>query len=579
MVVHQMAIHRIFILFFSLLIVVTATPVAAKVTATIDRTSIVADETLTLTISKDGSSFFTDPDLKPLHNDFNVLGQNQQSSTQIINGSASSSVVWKITLAPRRTGKLEIPQLAVGKEKTNSLKVQVSAEAQAKTSADDAPVFIETDVSEHSVFVQSQVIFTLRIYWAINVQIVDPGEPNAADALIEKLDDTTFEKIIDGTPYRVFERKYALFPQKSGVLNIPQMTIQVNVLSGRSRRNFFDPLGTGETVKLRSEAEEVEVREKPQEYPAGAVWLPSAGLTITEKWSQDSQNLKVGESATLSLKVTADGLMGEQLPPLELEEPDGLKLYQGKAEVANLNISTGIIGTRKESIALIPTHSGEVELPEIRIPWWDIDNQKVEYAVIPARTLVIQGTGKQPETQPPAPAQDTGTQIVPVTPAVEPPAAQERPILWVVLCLVFAAAWLITLVLLLKTRRQMKVGPGGAINADKEQSMKERKAFKSFVAACEANEPGLARASVMTWARAFWPKENIQIYADIERVVFDPGLTSLLNEIDSALYSHGQSPGSWQGAPLLEQVKKVRSDKGITRKKEEQQGGLQKLYK
>ena len=571
--------NRIFIIILSLLMIVCCTSTAvAAVVATVDRASIVVDETLTLTITKDGSSFFTDPDLDPLQKNFKVLGQSQQSSTQIINGTATSTVAWEIILAPRRTGKLEIPPLSVGKEKTNSLAVLVSAEAQAKTSADNASIFIETEVDEQSVFVQSQVVYTLRIYWAIDVQIMEPGVPNVTDALIEKLNDATFEKVVDGKPYKVFERKYAIFPQKSGILKIPQMILQVNIPSRHSRRNRFDPFGSkGEMLKLRSESVEVTVREKPQEYPAAAVWLPSAGLIIKEEWSQSPQNLKVGESATLSLSVIADGLMAEQLPPIELVEPDGVKLYQGKAEVENLTISTGIIGTRKESIALIPTRSGEVELPEIRIPWWDKMTRKVEYAVVPAKKLLVQGTVKEPEAKSSDVVQDNNAQVAPVAPVVQQPVDQTKLTVLIILCAVFASAWLVTLCLLLYTRRQMnEIAPGQERNSEKERAIKEREAFNSLASACKSNDPVKVRASVMSWARAFWPNESIQTYADIERVVSDSDLIPLLNEIDSALYSHEKPPVDWQGNRLFEQVKKVRAGRERTKN---DKSSLHSLYK
>lgn len=579
MVARQMKITRIIVLVLCLLAVFCATTAVAKVAATIDRASLAVDETLTLTISSDSSSLFTDdPDLEPLQKDFKVLGQSQQSSTQIINGSSSSSVSWVITLAPRRAGRLEIPPLSVGKEKTAALNVQVNADAPPKTSDDKVPIFIETAVDEQSVLVQSQLIYTLRVYWATDMQIIDPDAPKVADALVQKLDDTTFAKVINGKSYRVFERKYAIFPQKSGVLEIPQMIIQVNIPSQTSRRNFFDPFGSrGEIVKFRSEGERITVKEKPSEYPASAVWLPSAGLIIKDEWSQDPRQLKVGESVTRSLTITADGLMAEQLPPIELVEPEGVKLYQGKAEVENLTTSAGLVGTRKESIALIPTRPGEIEMPEIRIPWWDKQNRKIEYAVIPAKKITVQGTVAAPETKPLEAVQDNNAETASMKPMVQQPAWQTRQMVLIVLCAVFAVGWLVTLWLLLFTRRQMNELTHLRMKKNEdERVMKEREAHTRFVQACKANDPVQARAAVMSWARAFRPGEKIQTFDDIARILPDSELMSLLHEIDRSLFSRGESLDQWQGKKLLEKVEKVRKERGEKKKDRE---ALQKLYK
>lgn len=579
MVAHQMNRKRIIIPVLSLLLIIGASTAGAKVVATVDRTGIVVDETLNLTITMEGSSFFTDPDLEPLQKDFEVLGQSQQSRTRIINGTASSSVSWTVTLAPRRTGTLEIPPLSVGRDKTAPLAVQVSAAATPKTRGDNVPIFIETEVDEHSVFVQSQLIYTLRVYWATEIQIIDPEAPNIADALIRQLDDATFEKVVDGSTYRVFERKYAIFPQKSGVMEIPQMIVQLNIPSRTSRRNLFDPFGSrGEIIKLRSEGEQVTVKEKPPEYPVSAVWLPSAGLIIKDEWSQSPTELNVGESATLSLSIIADGLMAEQLPPVDLVEPEGMKLYQGKAEVENIATAAGVVGTRKESIALIPTRPGEMELPEIRIPWWDRKNRKVEYAVIPPIRLTVRGTESRPERVASADVREKTGQVDPAAPALQQPLPRtglDKAV--IVLCIVLAAAWLITLCLLFHARRQLKEhSPFRMKNPEDEKNLKEREAFAAVAGACKANDAAEARAAIMSWAQAFRPNEKIRTFADIIRTVADSELVPLLREIDSALYSQGQSVVQWQGAKLLQEIARIRKGRGKKRNRPEL---LQQLYK
>ncbi len=565
-----------FLLF--LLMIAWSQTALAKVTATVDRAKIVVDETLTLTITRDKSSFFTDPDLAPLHKDFKVLGQSQQSSTQIMNGTARSTVSWHITLAPKRAGTLTIPPLTVGREKTDSLSIQVSAEAQAKTRADNAPIFIETEIDAQSVFVQSQLVYTLRVYGAVNMQIIDPGDPDVADTLVEKLDDATFDKIIDGAGYRVFERKYALFPQKSGVLEIPQMVIQVQVPSRRSRRSFFDPFGSqGEILKFRSTSHEVEVREKPDAYPAAALWLPASGFIVKEQWVQDPQNLQVGESATLNLSIVAEGLTGGQLPPIELVEPDGMKVYQGKAEVDTITTATGVVGTRKESIALIPTRPGEVEIPGIRIPWWDTEKEKVEYAVIPAKKLVVHGEVRQPEQTARQDTRQTGARADQEIQKAQPPATQARPLAWIVLAAVLAAAWLLTLFLLVQTRGRLRaLSHAREENSGKDRAVQERAAFKELGRACRAGDPAGARGAVLSWARAFLPDRDIQTLGDIIRIFPDKELATLFHEIDAALYGAGESPRQWQGERLLAQVEEVR---GEHRTKKKDKEGLQKLYR
>lgn len=531
--------------------------VLAQLSATVDRNQIALDETLNLTISKDGSSAISPTDLQPLAKDFKILGRSQSSNTQIVNGSMSSSSTLNLVLAPKRAGVLEIPSLLIDKEKTAPLTVKVVTQAQPQTRADNAPLYLETEVSERTVFVQAQVIFTLRIFWAVEASINEPADPQLKEALLERLNDATYNKVIDGRSYKVFERKYAIFPQQSGVLEIPQIVVQASVPDRQGHRgNLYDFFGNrGQEVKLRSESATVTVREKPPAYPAGAEWLPTDKLSIVEEWSREPGELRVGESATITITMAAQGLLGAQLPPVALPDTEGVKLYQGKAEVRNPATAEGITGIRKESIALIPIRAGSVVLPEIRMPWWNIKKQQVEYAVVPARQLVVKAdpaaTGAAGSFTPPAPAPSS---------SIGP--ARQRPEINKTLAALggfLTLAWLLTLFLLLRTRRQLaNLRAGAQPERQAAVDLKEKEAFGKFGRACRSNDPVRARTAVIAWAKAFRPEERVRSGADLERLFPDSKLGALLAEIDNLLYSPGKAAADWHGKNLFDTVEQLR---------------------
>jgi len=550
----------------------------AQVTARVDRNSMVIDETLTLTISKNGTSFFSDPDLEPLTRDFRVLGQSQSSNTQIINGSASSSVKWHVSLSPRYTGKLDILPISVGKEKTNPLSIQVREARQPTTNAESAPIYIETETDADSVYVQSQVILSLRLFSAVEARIVDPADPEIEDALVKRLEDASFEKLINGKAFKVFERKYVIFPQKSGTLEIPPLVVDVILPSRQRTRSFFEQLSTrGENVKLRSKVKEITVLEKLSEYPAAAIWLPTSQLIIDDKWNTNSQELNVGESTTITISLAAGGLMGEQLPPVEFHESNGLKLYQGKAEVENIITANGINGIRRESIALIPTQAGTFELPEIRIPWWNKTLKKIEYAVIPAKQLVVKGSSagttlKENDniivTDYSQKAKDNSS----LQPLQQPQAK-----VWMILCSILAIGWLITLYFLILTRRQISLpGNDRQYEMPEDYILKEKEAFLALSRSCKENKPLAARNDIISWVRAFNPEAKIQTFSDVEKVHSDPDFVMQLKELDRLLYDFAESSDSWQGCKLFEQVNTLRRMRKTTPKEKIL---LERLYK
>lgn len=567
--------HRVFLCL--LLITLLPTVALSGVKATIDRNEMVIDETLSLSLVKDGTSLFTGPDLKPLEKDFKVIGQSTRSSSQIINGSTTSSTQWDITLAPLRTGKLEIPSIEIGKDKTNPLTILVNKADQPKTKADNAPIFIETDVNTQSTYVQSQIIVSLRIYWAMESRINEPTDPDIPDALIKRLGDSTFDKRINGRRYKVFERKYAIFPQKSGSMEIPPFVIDVQVPSRNRSANFYDPFGTRmENIKLRSESETIQIQEKPASYPDSAVWLPASMVNVREQWSNSYKNLKVGESTTITISLVADGLMGEQLPPIELHETQGLKYYQGKAEVDNTEANDGIIGTRKESIALIPIQAGEYELPEIRIPWWNIKTEKIEYAHIPAKKITVTESpaNNLVKQTPEAPGLQQGEKEN----ALATLQQQTNQTFWIITCSVLGAGWLLTLYLLINTHRKINIQRNEIKQKQLEEALlKEKQAFNKLCRACRKNEPGKARKALVTWINTLHPHTNIQTLSDIEQAAPDSDILAQMHQLDRTLYDPNNSSENWNGKDLLELIKKIRAEK--TEKTKNKRNQLEELYK
>lgn len=557
-----------------------ASAALARLSATVDRNQLALDETVNLTITKDGISSIDSADLQPLAQDFQILGQSQSTNAQYLNGSMSSSFTMNLVLAPRRAGNLQIPALTIGKEKTLPLPVKVVTQAQPKTRADNTPLYIETEVSAKTVPVQAQLIYTLRIFWAVEASINEPADPQLQDAQVERLTDATFDKVVDGRSYKVFERKYAIFPQKSGVLTIPQLVVKATVPDRQQRHSglygFFGT--TGKEVKLRSEAATITVMAKVAEYPAGAEWLPTAKLSVAEDWSQEPEQLQVGESATITIAMAAQGLQGSQLPPVTIPATDGVKLYQGKAEVENLTNPEGITGLRKESIALIPIRAGKMVLPEIRIPWWDINEEKVAYAVIPARNLVVkEGKGASgtsgivlaPSVVAPSPGV-SGPRPSPASPGIT---ELNKPLLGIVAFIL--VGWLLTIYLLLQNRRRLAtLRGGGAIPAQGMAAPKEEEAFQKLSQSCRSNEPARARKAALDWASSLRPGARVRTAADLARLFPDSGLQVLLEEIDNILYRPGDRPVAWRGQDLLLAIEKIRKE---GRRREEP--ALQELYK
>lgn len=384
----------------------------AAVVAEVDRRSIGFGETLQLVVRSDQQTNDS-PDTSVLAADFDVLGSSQSTRRSIINGRSEISSEWLYTLAPKREGRVLIPAIRLGSDSTQPISVEVGPASQASA---DAAVFLKSELDRPQVYVQQQAILTLRVYHAVALgRGANLSEPSIPDAIVKKLTDNEFQTRIDGREYRVFEQKFAIFPQRSGVLEIPPSVLTATIPTRRSSRNLLDPFANnGQTIRLMSEALQIEVRPQDDRY-RGEHWLPANNLMILDDWNGGDTTLALGDSATRTITVIADGLLGAQIPPLPVPDIAGLKFYPDQAVVSD-GEGDKIVGSFTQSYAIIATQAGTYTLPEQRIEWWDSEAMQTRSATLPAQTLTILATGKST-----APPPSKTPELAP--PQVEEPAA------------------------------------------------------------------------------------------------------------------------------------------------------------
>ena len=116
-------------------------------------------------------------------------------------------------------------------------------------------------------------------------------------------------------------------------------------------------------------------------------------LTLEENWSIDPASLNVGDSTTRTLTLTARGLQGSQLPPLSSVQgavniPE-LRFYPDQESIDQSELAEGLQGRRVQSEALVARSGGTWTLPEIRVPWWNIETDRLEFATLPAKNVVV----------------------------------------------------------------------------------------------------------------------------------------------------------------------------------------------
>jgi hypothetical protein len=417
----------------------------AEIRAWLDRDTVTLGETVTLNVEVDGV-LGSQPDVSVLAGNFRVLGSSSSAQMALVQGRRSASTLWAVALEPLRDGVIGIPALTVGGRTTPPLSLTVRPAPTAPSSRAGDDVFLEVEAEPRDPYVQQQVRYTVRLYYAVQLLEGQLDEPQPDDARIQRIgNDASHQQLIGGRRYQVVERRYTLSAERSGRVEIPAPRFRGRAAGG----GVFG--GGGRVLQATGAAIELDVRARP---PQGTrPWLPAAELQLQDDSGALPARVEVGEPLTLSLRVSALGLLAEQLPELELPEIAGAQVYPDRENSQTRETAGWFRGERSRRFAVVPDRPGTLELPALRIGWWNTGQDRLEYAELPARRIeVVAAATAAPGVAPSAlpaigePAWTGETSAADTA----PPAALRA---WQGLSLALLLLWLATLGWALRNRR------------------------------------------------------------------------------------------------------------------------------
>ncbi len=520
---------------------------AQNLSAFVDRNEVTLNEIITLTIRVDNSLGNSRPSLSGLNRDFEQIGNvSTRSSYTNINGTVQSFVDYIVRLRPLSTGALTIPAFRINNEATAPIRINVG-EADQVTSAVDSEIFIESTVSKEQIYVQEQLLYTIKLYYSISFdQGAQLTSPQVADAVVQQLgSDETYSEIVSGIRYNVTERKFVIFPQSSGQLTIPPVYFTATVGRRGGLTRFFNNRTSVREINLASDTHAIDVQGKPASFP-GQTWLPAANISIEESWSGPVENLAIGDSVTRNIRLTASGLSSSLLPGIIYKDIDGLKFYSDQPVREDFANDVGITGSRSEGTAIVPSEAGEFVIPEVVVPWWNTTTDTLERAVIPARTLsVVPGTTA---AQPAAPDFISLNRNVPAGnngPLSMSPQTSGLYLFWITATAVFAVAWLFSTTMWMRNRRLLAflttatpaMIPRKSETTRAPASLNADSALKVLRTALSEGSGSDIKRCLIAWGKALYQDDTLLTLGQLIQQSDDTELAGLLAKLEKSLYS------------------------------------------
>jgi len=522
----------------------------------LSESSISIEDSVTLTIVALGVD--GDIDTTELEVQFDVVGRSSSRQIENRNGRITNTRSWVLELMPKRKGVFTVPPVSVGGVESQLLTLTVT---DAPTGADRL-LFVEASVDKVEPWVQSQVILTLRVFQAVPILDGSLSEPEASDLITRPLgEDRRFSAEKHGRKYDVLERRFALFPQTSGPMEIEPMTLIASVPSNPNRAQGFYP----ETRRLtrRTEPVSLEVQARP---PGGnGWWLPAKSVTIESNWAEDVSQARVDQPLTREVRLQAKGVSDAQLPTLQTPIVEGAGIYADAPERGTQASVEGLSAMQKVSWAVIPQRAGKLTLPSIQIDWFDTQTGETRSALLPEESIeILPANGSVPTT--PAATDNTvalnesdaaaslQTPIEPIKPGdidgktgalpgIENVARATEPRFWKILAVAALLGWGITGLILYRVRRGRAIDPATVDELAESRQMASA-SLAEVRAACTDGSPQTLSKALLSWARSQWPVNPPRSLSEISARLDSRELRNRLRLLDAMVYRPATSESS-----------------------------------
>ncbi|MFN3016999.1 BatD family protein [Vibrio coralliilyticus] len=509
---------------------VSPAAMAANVWATVSKNKVVKNEVFQLRVVVDEKVSSDDIDFSALEKDFYVGRPSFGSSINIVNGDRSTRSEWNLTLAAQTLGVANIPAFTVSGASSKPIAIQVTMDTDEPKVSD--LVELRSSLDKTTLYPNESASLRTRL-----IIKADPRRLQSPNVIPPQVDGLTlaqigepkqYQSVLGGVEVTVLDQAYRVTANQPGEYTLQGAAFKGSVVYGNDRT------GTTKLISVDTPAKTfaIKVEDKPAGY--SGVWLPTSELKLTQTWvaangepipSSTTHQAKVGDSITREVTLDIEGLSSDRFPNLKISYLQGIRVYEEKPQFTQLE--NGFTRMTLKQV-LIPQQTGDVQLSEINLNWWDSQNKQQKTAHLDGIALAV-SPGESLNIPVPASQISAPAEVKTVT--------VKDPGFWPYLTALFALLWVITTVLLFRKR-----------NTNVETQQKPIAPLDTsgrLVSALEEQDHFKAQHCATEWLQ--------------EAQISDKALlTDIQNELDEMQKSRfSQQETGWNASKLLKLIKKV----------------------
>lgn len=343
---------------------------------------------------------------------FDILmgpSRSQQSSTQIVNGSvtSTSSITYTYILLANKEGDFSIPAatiIADGEQMiSNAVKIKVipadksaannnnagrsnsssgqSSSPSSGNTVSSQDLFVTATATRTKVFEQEAFLLTYKIYTLVDVRLSNikwPDFKGFHSQEVELPQASWKLEHYNGRNYNTaVYRQFVLFPQQGGKLTIEPARFDAIVAKPVRVDDPFEAFFNGGSnyVEIKKAIATPQLTINVDPLPSGKPAGFSGGVgDFNISSSINTQEVKTNDAITIKLVISGTGNL-KLLSNPEIEFPKDFETFDPKVDNKTRLTKDGLTGSRVIEYLAIPRHAGKFKIPAATFSYFDVKSK------------------------------------------------------------------------------------------------------------------------------------------------------------------------------------------------------------
>ncbi len=350
-----------------------------------------------------------------------------------------------------------------------------------------------------------------------------------------------FSERVGGETISGVRRRYLVYPQRDGRFEVPVLEVTATVADANAQ-----------PIKVTVQASPVSFSvRRPAATEGLSSWVTTPSLQVSERYDPQPLDLKVGDSFSRAVRITADTTTSMMIPPVTFTAPEGIAVYQSAAELDDRSNRGQDTATREDGATYVVEREGSYELPAIEIHWWDPATDRIHTEKLAALKLEVAANPDLATEQWVSEAEpveeievdETSTKIEMDRRMVEAALA--------IAAFIAVVGWLI---------RRYGSSVGAAIRTWRHDRQNSEAAFyRRFTKAARSRDPAAALRALTEWLDHAEPCGPVPTVRGFAAASGDAELTNESENLQTTLFGCDPAAATWSGSRLVKSIERARS--------------------